>query len=97
VISKPIKNDVSNYGINLKKIIQQSFQTIFQMLLAGRRTHKNKAFLLAHNFLWVREGFYGFSLWEVKMLWVQTLGVTLVLRLVQTIHESERMYSRFQG
>jgi hypothetical protein len=42
--------------------------TIFQMLLAGRRTHKNKAFL------WVRRGFLGldhgkskcyeFGLWE---------------------------------
>jgi hypothetical protein len=26
----------------------------------------------------VRGGFYGFGLWEVKMLWVQIMGVTLV-------------------
>jgi hypothetical protein len=48
------------------------------MLLAGRQTHKNKAF-----FLWVRGGFYGFGLWEVNMLWVWIMGVTLVqLRLL---------------
>jgi hypothetical protein len=47
--------------------------TIFQMLLVGRRTHKSKAF-----FLQVQRGFYGFRLWEVKMLWVRIMGVTLV-------------------
>jgi hypothetical protein len=31
-----IKNDASNYGINLKKIIQQSSITIFYILLAER-------------------------------------------------------------
>ncbi len=42
------------------------------MLLAGRQTNKNRAFF------WFRGGFYGFGLWEVKMLWVWIMGVTLV-------------------
>jgi hypothetical protein len=42
------------------------------MLLAGRRTHKNEAFLS------VRGGFYEFGLREVKMLWVGIMGITLV-------------------
>jgi hypothetical protein len=65
------KNAASNYGINLKKIIQQSSHNIFEMLLAGRQTHNNRAFL------WVRGGFYGFDYGKSK-LWVRILGVTLV-------------------
>jgi hypothetical protein len=42
------KNYACNCGINLKKIIQNVPITIFQILLAGRQTHKNKAF-----FKWV--------------------------------------------
>jgi hypothetical protein len=54
VISKPIKNDVSNYGINLKKIIQQSPITILPIFLAGEFSHKIEAFLLVlKGFLWV--------------------------------------------
>jgi hypothetical protein len=34
------KNDVSNYGINLKKIVQQSPITILPMFLAGEFPHK---------------------------------------------------------
>jgi hypothetical protein len=60
VISKPIKN-VSNYGINLKKIIQQSSITILSMLLAGEFPHDIEAV-----FCGVQEGFYGFGLWVVK-------------------------------
>jgi hypothetical protein len=37
------KNDNSNYGINLKKMIQQSSHDYFQMLHYGRQTHKNRA------------------------------------------------------
>jgi hypothetical protein len=45
---------------------------IFQMLLAERRTHNNRAFFMGSRvFLWVR-------LWEVKILWVWIMGVTLV-------------------
>jgi hypothetical protein len=73
VISIPIKNDVSNYGINVKKIIQQSPITILPMFLDGEFPHKIEAV-----FCWVQGGFYGFGLWEVKMLWVQVMGVTLV-------------------
>jgi hypothetical protein len=43
MISKPIKNDASNYGINLKKIILQSSHNYFKMLHYGRRTHNNRA------------------------------------------------------
>jgi hypothetical protein len=48
VISKSIKNnDVANYGINLKKIIQQSPIKILPMFLAGEFPHKIEAgFLL---------------------------------------------------
>ncbi len=56
---------------------------IFQMLFARRRTDKNKLFL------WVRGGFYGFRLWEVKMLWVRVMGVTLVQRAQITTHRIE--------
>jgi hypothetical protein len=41
VISKPIKNDASNNGNNLKKSSIQVPIIIFHMLLAGRRTHNN--------------------------------------------------------
>jgi hypothetical protein len=45
---------------------------IFQMLLAGRQTHNNRAFLMGwRGFLWVQ-------LWEVKILCVWIMGVTLV-------------------
>ncbi len=37
------KNDVSNYGINLKKIIQQSPITILPMFLAGEFPHQVEA------------------------------------------------------
>ncbi len=48
-------------------------RTILQMLLAGRRTHKNEAFFMGlRGFLWVR------IIAEVKMLWVRIMGVTLV-------------------
>jgi hypothetical protein len=74
VISKPIKNDVSNYGI-LKKIIQESPITILSMFFAGELfPHKIEAV-----FCWVEGGFYGFGLWEVKMLWLWVKGVTLVV------------------
>jgi hypothetical protein len=72
VISKPIKNDVSNYDINLKKTIQQSPITILPMFLAGESPIRLGLFSAGF------EGFYGFGLWEVKMLWVQLMGVTLV-------------------
>jgi hypothetical protein len=63
VISKPIKNDASSYGINLKKIIQQSSHKKFSdVILAGRRTHKNKSFFMGldHG----KSKCYGFGLWE---------------------------------
>jgi hypothetical protein len=47
--------------------------SIFQMLLAGRHTHENRAFFMGSR------GLYGFGLWEVKMLWVRFMGVTVVL------------------
>jgi hypothetical protein len=56
------------------------------MLHYGRQTHNNRAV-----FLWVRGGYYGidygkskyygFGLWEVKILWVRIMEVTLVLDL----------------
>jgi hypothetical protein len=55
-IMPPIMASISRKSSNKVPI------TIFQMLLAGRQTHKNKVFL------WVRGGFYGFGIWEVKML-----------------------------
>jgi hypothetical protein len=76
VISKPIKSYASNYGINLRKSSNKVPITIFQMLLAGKQTHKNKAFFMGSTVL---GGFYGFVLWEVKMLWVWIMGVTLVI------------------
>ncbi len=45
---------------------------IFQMLLAGRRTHNNRAFFMGlRGLLWIQ-------LWEVKILWVWIMGITLV-------------------
>jgi hypothetical protein len=38
------KNDVSNYGINLKKIIQRSPITSLPVFLAGEFPHKIEAF-----------------------------------------------------
>jgi hypothetical protein len=56
VISEPIKkNDVFNYGINLKKIIQQSPITILPMFFAWEFPHKIEAV-----FCLVIGGFYGF-------------------------------------
>jgi hypothetical protein len=43
------------------------------MFFAGEFYHKIEAV-----FCWVRGGFYGFGLWEVEMLWVWVMGVTLV-------------------
>jgi hypothetical protein len=46
---------------------------IFQMLLAWRRTHNNRSFFMgSRGFLWVQ-------LWEVKILWVWIMGVTLAV------------------
>jgi hypothetical protein len=43
------------------------------MLLAGRRTHHNTALycMVWRGLLWVQ-------LWEVKIIWVRIMGVTLV-------------------
>ncbi len=57
MISKPIKNDVSNYGINLKKIIQQSPISILPMLLAGEVPHNIEAVFA--GFKGVSHGFSG--------------------------------------
>jgi hypothetical protein len=64
-----LKNDVSNYGINLKKIIQQSPITILPMFLAEEFPHKIEAVFA--GFKWVFMGSYygkskcyGFRLWE---------------------------------
>jgi hypothetical protein len=58
VINKPIKNDIPNSGIHLKKIIQQSLITILPMFLAVEfRPHKIEAV-----FCWVRGSFYRFGL-----------------------------------
>jgi hypothetical protein len=37
------KNDASNYGINLAKVIRQSSHNYFPMLHYGRQTHNNRA------------------------------------------------------
>jgi hypothetical protein len=55
------KNDVSNYGINLKINIQHSSITILPFVLAGKFPHKSEAVFAAFE-----GGFYGFGLWEVK-------------------------------
>jgi hypothetical protein len=52
---------------------KQSPITILPMLFAGKFSLKIEAV-----FCWIRGGFYGFGLWEVKMLWVWVRGVTLV-------------------
>ncbi len=61
------KNDASNHGINLKKMILQSSHNNFQILLVGRRTHDNRA--LFYGFEGVIMGsimgspkYYGFGL-----------------------------------
>ncbi len=64
------KTHVSNYGINLKKIIQQSPILILSMFLAGGLSHKIEAFFAGR--------FYGFGLWGVATLWGRVLGVKLV-------------------
>jgi hypothetical protein len=60
--------------------------TIFQMLLAGRRTHKNKSFFMGSTpfegvFMGLDYGksiYYRFGLWAAKMLWIRIMGVKLV-------------------
>jgi hypothetical protein len=72
VISKPIKNNVSNYGINLKKIIQQSSITIVPMFLAGEFLHNIEAV-----FCWVQFPHNieaAFLLGSRGFLWVQIMG-----------------------
>jgi hypothetical protein len=63
------KNDVSNYGINLHNFILNSTITILPMFLAGEFSHKIEAV-----FAGFEGGFYGFGLWEVKMLLVWVMG-----------------------
>jgi hypothetical protein len=54
------------------------------MFLAGEFSYKIEAV-----FCWVRRGFYGFGSWEVKMLWVRVMGVTLV-NLVENLTVENR-------
>jgi hypothetical protein len=98
VISKPTKNDVFNYGIYLKKIIQQDPITSLPMFFncwgipntieTDYFAGFNSPVRLRLCFCWVRRGcIYGFGLWEVKMLWVPVMGVTLVYILqASSIH-----------
>jgi hypothetical protein len=58
VISKPIKNDFSIYGINLKKIIQQSPITILPKFLAGEFPYKIEAVFAGFEGV-----FMGLELW----------------------------------
>jgi hypothetical protein len=59
------------------------------MFLAGEFLHNIEDVFCCvrfpHNieavFFWIRGVFYGFGLWEVKMLWIQVTGVTLVISL----------------
>jgi hypothetical protein len=51
--------------------------------LLGNSSIKLRLFILLGS-----RGFHGFGLWEVKMLWVQVMGVTLVLQCI---------YSKFTG
>jgi hypothetical protein len=67
------KNDTSNYGINLKKIIQQSSHNYFQMFFAGRRTHNNRAFF--NGF----EGAFMGSIMGSQNIMGSIMGVTLVV------------------
>jgi hypothetical protein len=63
------KNDVSNYGINLKEIVQQSSITILPMFLAGEFPDKIEAFFFAgfQGFFmgsdYGKTKCYGFMLW----------------------------------
>jgi hypothetical protein len=52
VISKPIKNNFSNYGINLKKIIQRSPIIFLPMLFAGGFPNKVEAVFFLFYFFW---------------------------------------------
>jgi hypothetical protein len=62
----PIMASISRKSSNKVPII------IFQMLLAGRRTHNKEHFLKGlRGFLWG-------GLWEVKILWVRIMGITIV-------------------
>jgi hypothetical protein len=56
VISKPIKKMMPPIMASIsRKSSNKVSITIFQMLLAGRRTHKNKGFFLGlRGFLWVQ-------------------------------------------
>ncbi len=51
------------------------------MFLVGEFSHKIEAV-----FCWVRGGFYGFGLWEVKMLWFWVMRETLVYSLKTVVH-----------
>ncbi len=67
------KNDVSNSCINLQKIILSSPITILPTFLPGEFS------VYETVFCWVQGGFYRFGLWEVEVLWVWVMGVTLVI------------------
>ncbi len=68
----PIMASISRKSSNKVPIL------IFQMLLAGWLTHDNRAFFMGlKGFLWV-------WLWEVKILWVRIMGVTLVINVDST-------------
>jgi hypothetical protein len=51
------------------------------MFLAGEFSHKIEAVFFAG----FKEFLYGFGLWEVKMLWVQVMGLTLMIYYVSII------------
>jgi hypothetical protein len=67
VISKPIKNDESNYGINLKKSSNKVPIIIFRCYVMGDKP------IIIEQFMGSRG-----LLWEVKLSWVRIMGVTLV-------------------
>jgi hypothetical protein len=59
-----------------RKLLNEVSITILPMFCAGRQSHKNGAvFLLGLSGFY---HFYGFGSWEVEMLWVCFMGVTLV-------------------
>ncbi len=53
------------------------------MFFAGQFPHK----IIEAVFGWVSGGFYGLGLWEVKMVWVRVMGVTLVSVVEHDIKE----------
>jgi hypothetical protein len=79
VISKPIKNDVSNYGINLKKIIQGSPITILPMFLAGEFPHKIEAVSLLAGYSIPHKIEAIFLLGSRGFLWVWIMGSQTVI------------------